>query len=401
MVCRCVRKLSYNALINQVFSETGKLMAKAESAGNDRQRWVVKLGSALLTDDGCGLRTEAIADWVAQIAELRQRGLQFIIVSSGAIAQGRARLGWDLRRISLHEQQAAAAVGQMGLIQAYETAFQRYAIHTAQILLTHDDIASRKRYLNARSTLRTLLELGVVPIINENDSVATDEIRFGDNDSLAGLAANLAEAARLIILTDQAGLYDRDPRAFPDAKLVRTAQAGDPALLEYAGPGGALGRGGMLTKLRAAETAAKSGAETIICSGLEAGALLKIAAGEQVGTLLTGARSPLAARKQWLAGHRQPAGQLTLDDGACRVLAERGGSLLAVGVVAVHGEFNRGEIVSCTNRNGAEVARGLINYDAAETRSIMGCSSDRIEELLGYVDEQELIHRDNMVVFTD
>ena len=373
-------------------------MTKAESADNGNRCWVVKLGSALLTDDGCGLRTEAIADWVAQMAQLRTRGLRFIIVSSGAIAEGRARLGWSLRRVSLHEQQAAAAVGQMGLIQAYESAFQGYGIHTAQILLTHDDVADRKRYLNARSALRTLLELGVVPIINENDSVATDEIRFGDNDSLAGLVANLAEADRLIILTDQPGLYDRDPREFPDARLIRTGQAGDPSLLECAGPGGTLGRGGMLTKLKAAETAAKSGTETVICSGLEAGVLLKIAAGEQTGTLLGVARSPLAARKQWLAGHKRPAGVLVLDDGACKVLAERGSSLLAVGVVSVQGEFNRGEIVSCTDRDGKEVARGLVNYDAGETRRIMGKSSDRIEELLGYVDDEELIHRDNMVV---
>ena len=373
-------------------------MTRAESADNGNRCWVVKLGSALLTDDGCGLRTEAIADWVAQMAQLRTRGLRFIIVSSGAIAEGRARLGWNMRRVSLHEQQAAAAVGQMGLIQAYESAFQGYGIHTAQILLTHDDVADRKRYLNARSALRTLLELGVVPIINENDSVATDEIRFGDNDSLAGLVANLAEADRLIILTDQPGLYDRDPREFPDARLIRTGQAGDPSLLECAGPGGTLGRGGMLTKLKAAETAAKSGTETVICSGLEAGVLLKIAAGEQAGTLLGVARSPLAARKQWLAGHKRPAGVLVLDDGACKVLAERGSSLLAVGVVSVQGEFNRGEIVSCTDRDGSEIARGLVNYDAGETRRIMGKSSDRIEELLGYVDDEELIHRDNMVV---
>ncbi len=373
------------------------IMAK-ESTANRKQRWVIKLGSALLTNDGCGLRKQAIADWVAQLAQLRRRGLRFIIVSSGAIAEGRARLGWNLRRVSLHEEQAAAAVGQMGLIQAYESAFQVYAIHTAQILLTHDDIADRKRYLNARSTLRSLLELGVAPVVNENDSVATDEIRFGDNDSLAGLVTNLAEADRLIILTDQAGLYDRDPREFPEARLIRTAQAGDRTLLDYAGPGGALGRGGMLTKLKAAETAAKSGAETLICSGLEPDVLLKIAAGEQLGTLLKVERSPLAARKQWLAGHKRPAGALALDEGACKVLAERGSSLLAVGVVAAHGEFKRGEIVSCIDREGREVARGLVNYDADETRKIMGRSSESIAEALGYVDSEELIHRDNMVI---
>ena len=374
-------------------------MSRPESKDNGKQCWVVKIGSALLTDDGCGLRMEAIAGWVGQMAQLRGRGFRFIIVSSGAIAEGRARLGWNMRPVSLHEQQAAAAVGQMGLIQAYESAFQGYGIHTAQILLTHDDIADRGRYLNARSTLRTLLELDVVPIINENDSVATDEIRFGDNDSLAGLVANLAEADRLIILTDQPGLYDRDPRQYPDARLIKTGQAGDASLLDYAGPGGALGRGGMLTKLKAAETAAKSGTDTIICSGLDADVLLTIAGGEQTGTRLSVKRSPLAARKQWLAGHKRPDGTLVLDDGACRVLAEQGKSLLAVGVVAVRGEFNRGEIVSCVARDGSEIARGLVNYNAGETRRIMGRPSDMIEGLLGYVDEAELIHRDNMVVF--
>ncbi len=374
-------------------------MPISESKDNGKQCWVVKIGSALLTNDGCGLRAEAIAGWVAQMAQLRRSGFRFIIVSSGAIAEGRARLGWDMKPVSLHEQQAAAAVGQMGLIQAYESAFQVYDIRTAQILLTHDDIADRGRYLNARSALRTLLELDVVPIINENDSVATDEIRFGDNDSLAGLVANLAEADRLIILTDQAGLYDRDPRQYPDAGLIRTGRAGDVSLLDYAGSGGALGRGGMLTKLKAAETAAKSGTDTIICSGMEADVLLKIAANEQTGTLLSVQHSPLAARKQWLAGHKRTDGTLVLDDGACRVLAEQGKSLLAVGVVGVRGEFNRGEIVSCVARDGREVARGLVNYNAGETRKIMGQPSRKIEQLLGYVDDAELIHRDNMVVY--
>ena len=373
-------------------------MSETESKHDRDQCWVVKTGSALLTDNGGGLRTEAIAAWVGQMAELRSRGFRFIVVSSGAIAEGRARLGWGMLPVSLHEQQAAAAVGQMGLVQAYESAFKEYEIRTAQILLTHDDIADRRRYLNARSTLRTLLALDVVPIINENDSVATDEIRFGDNDSLAGLVANLAEANRLVILTDQDGLYDRDPRQARNARLIRTGRAGDPALLDYAGPGGALGRGGMLTKLKAAETAAKSGTDTVICSGLEPQVLLKIARDEQVGTLLSVQRSPLAARKQWLAGHKRPDGSLVLDDGACGVLAGQGKSLLAVGVVAVRGEFSRGEIVSCVARDGREVARGLVNYSAGEARRIMGKPSAMIEQLLGYVNEAELIHRDNMVV---
>ena len=373
-------------------------MSGSETKDSSKQCWVVKIGSALLTDDGCGLRMEAIAGWVSQMAELRRRGFRFIIVSSGAIAEGRARLGWGARPASLHDQQAAAAVGQMGLVQAYESAFQEYDIHTAQILLTHDDVVDRNRYLNARSTLRTLLELNVVPIINENDSVATDEIRFGDNDSLAGLVANLAEADRLVILTDQAGLYDSDPRRNPDARLVSTGQAGDASLLEYAGTGGVLGRGGMQTKLRAAETAAKSGADTVICSGLEADVLLRIAAGEQQGTLLSVRHTPLAARKQWLAGHKRPEGALELDEGACRVLVEQGTSLLAVGVVAVNGEFSRGEIVSCVSGDGLEVARGLVNYAAEEVRKILGEPSGRIEEILGYVNEAELIHRDNLVL---
>ncbi len=363
-----------------------------------KQCWVVKIGSALLTDDGCGLQVDAIAGWVRQMAELQQRGYSFVVVSSGAIAEGRARLGWNDRPVTLHEQQAAAAVGQMGLVQAYESRFQEYAIRTAQILLTHDDIADRERYLNARSTLRTLLELGVVPIVNENDSVATDEIRFGDNDSLAGLVTNLVEANLLIILTDQAGLYDRDPRHHPDATLIRTGSATDVSLRSYAGAGGALGRGGMLTKLKAAETAAKSGADTLICSGLEQDVLLKIAANKQTGTALSAKRSPLAARKQWLAGHQRPKGTLVMDDGACHVLAEKGRSLLAVGVVAVKGEFNRGEIVSCVAGDGNEIARGLVNYSADETRKIMGQPSNKIEQLLGYVDEPELIHRDNLVL---
>ena len=373
-------------------------MTGSQSTDKLKQCWVVKIGSALLTNDGCGLRTDAIADWVRQMVELRQQGYRFVIVSSGAIAEGRARLGWNERPVTLHEQQAAAAIGQMGLVQTYESGFQEYAIRTAQILLTHDDITDRKRYLNARSTLRTLLELGVVPVVNENDSVATDEIRFGDNDSLAGLVTNLVEASLLIILTDQAGLYDRDPRHHPDATLIRTGSASDASLQNYAGTGGALGRGGMLTKLKAAETAAKSGADTIISSGLEPDVLLKIAANEQTGTVLSAKRSPLAARKQWLAGHKRPDGTLVLDDGACHVLAEKGRSLLAVGVAAVKGEFNRGEIVSCVARDGKEIARGLVNYSADETRKIMGQPSNKIEQLLGYVDESELIHRDNLVL---
>ena len=372
--------------------------AAAHRPDKHGERWVVKIGSALLTDDGCGLRVEAMTEWVRQMAALRSRGYRFVIVSSGAMAEGWARLGWTSRPLTLHEQQAAAAVGQMGLIQSWESCFQQHAIRTAQILLTYDDVADRQRYLNVRSTLRTLLELGVAPVVNENDSVATDELRFGDNDSLAGLVANLVEARRLIILTDQAGLHERDPRHHADAKLIRTATAGDAALNAYAGAGGALGRGGMTTKLKAAGIAAKSGTDTIICSGLEPDVLLKMAAGQALGTTLSAGRSSLAARKLWLAGRQRCRGALTLDAGACKALLDGGSSLLPVGVTAVDGAFKRGEIVACTTPDGYECARGLINYSAAETRKIMGQSSASIERLLGYIAEPELIHRDNLAL---
>ena len=360
--------------------------------------WVVKLGSALLTNDGVGLRTDTLAQWVAQVMALRQRGMDVVLVSSGAIAEGIARLGMKKRPHALHELQAAAAVGQMGLIQAYEACFQRYGVHTAQVLLTHDDISDRRRYLNARSTLRTLVGLGVIPVINENDTVATDEIRFGDNDSLAGLVSNLMEADLLVILTDQAGLYDRDPRLHKDAVIIPRGRAGDLELERYAGQGGALGRGGMLTKLRAAATAAKSGATTVITCGQERDILVRLAGGEELGTLLVPEMGPVTARKQWLAGQSRVHGTLRLDNGAVRVLREKGKSLLAVGVTAVQGRFRRGEIVSCLDPDGREVARGLVNYNDEETRRIMGQPSDRIEKLLGYVDEPELIHRDNLIV---
>lgn len=362
------------------------------------QRLVVKLGSSLLTNDGCGLKVETSAAWVAQIMELKGRGIEPVIVSSGAVAEGVSRLGWGRRPHALHELQAAAAVGQMGMIQAYEVCFQKYGVHTAQILLTHDDVADRRRYLNARSTLRTLVQLGVVPIVNENDSVATEEIRFGDNDNLAGLVANLIEADLLVILTDQAGLFDGDPRANPAAKLIASARAGDRDLERFAGKGGVLGRGGMLTKLRAAATAAKSGAHTVIASGMETGVLVRIVDGEELGTLLRADQAPVAARKQWLASPSHVNGRLSLDDGAVRVLSRQGKSLLAVGVTAVQGDFRRGEIVSCLDTRGAEFARGLVNYNAEETRRILGQPSDRIEKILGYVNEPELIHRDNLIL---
>jgi glutamate 5-kinase len=363
------------------------------------KRWVVKIGSALLTNDGQGLALESIDSWVEQMAGLREKGHEVLLVSSGAVAEGMTRLGWSRRPHALHELQAAAAVGQMGLVQAYESRFMRYGLHTAQVLLTHDDLADRQRYLNARSTLRTLLSLGVIPVVNENDTVATEEIRFGDNDTLSALVANLVEADLLVFLTDQAGMLDSDPRSNPDAELVAEAQAGDVSLEAMAsGSGGALGRGGMLTKVRAASRAARSGTLTLIASGREPDILQRLAADEMLGTRLYPVCKPFAARKRWLAGRLQVRGRLVLDAGAVNVLREAGRSLLPVGVTRVEGDFGRGDLVVCISPDGDEVARGLVNYSAADARRIIGQPSGRIEALLGYVDEPELIHRDNLVV---
>ncbi|MHB8747369.1 MAG: glutamate 5-kinase [Gammaproteobacteria bacterium] len=363
------------------------------------QRWIVKIGSALLTNDGRGLDVEAIGDWVAQIAELRQRGVEVLLVSSGAVAEGMCRLGWRSRPHALYELQAAAAVGQMGLVQAYESRFQQFGLHTAQVLLTHDDLSNRQRYLNARSTLRALLKLGVIPVVNENDTVAYEEIRLGDNDTLAAMVANLVEANLLVILTDQQGMYERDPRQDPAALLLTEVRAGDPELEKMAGGGGGLlGRGGMLTKVRAAARAARSGTATLVVSGRLPEVLQRIARGDSVGTLFRPGQGVVAARKQWLASQLQVRGTLVLDEGAVRVLRESGRSLLPVGVTEVRGEFGRGELVSCVAPNGQEIARGLVNYDSEESRHIQRQPSDRIEALLGYVDEPELIHRDNLVL---
>jgi glutamate 5-kinase len=361
------------------------------------RRLVVKVGSALVTNNGSGLDLAAIHDWARQIAALRGQGREVVLVSSGAIACGMQRLGWVKRPKTVHELQAAAAVGQMGLAQAYDSAFLGHGLHTAQILLTHDDLADRKRYLNARSTLTTLLELGVVPIINENDTVVTDEIKFGDNDTLGALVANLVEAEALIILTDQQGLYTADPRKDPAATLIREATAGDPALEAMAGgAGSSIGKGGMITKVVAAGRAARSGAHTAIASGRESDAIVRLAAGEAVGTLLVSQTQPLAARKQWLADHLQLAGRLLLDAGAVDAL-KAGKSLLPVGVVAVEGEFERGAAVACIGPDGREVARGLANYGSGDARRIARKATADIEGILGYVDEQEIIHRDNLI----
>jgi len=362
-------------------------------------RIVVKVGSSLVTNDGRGLDHAAVANWAAQIAELKRAGKEIVLVSSGAIAEGIKRLGWSRRPSAMHELQAAAAVGQMGLVQAYETAFAKFGLHTAQILLTHEDLADRRRYLNARSTLRTLIELDVIPIINENDTVTTDEIRVGDNDTLGALVTNLIEADVLLLLTDQQGLYTADPRKDPAATLVRTARAGDPDLEAMAGGAAStLSRGGMLTKILAAKRAARSGASTVIASGREPDVLVRLARGESLGSALIADAASLAARKQWLADHLQLAGKLQLDAGAVRALVSEGKSLLPIGVVAVEGQFERGEVVGCYDAAGREVARGLVNYGAAEAARILRRASSDIESILGYVEEAELIHRDNMVL---
>jgi glutamate 5-kinase len=374
----------------------------SEHRVQDSKRLVIKVGSALLTNDGTGLDTAAIDSWVDQIAGLLDQHRQVVVVSSGAIAEGLTRLGLETRPQSIHMLQSAAAVGQMGLIQTYESSFKRYRRQTAQILLDHDDMANRERYLNARGVIQTLLELNVVPIVNENDTVVTDEIRFGDNDRLAALVANLIDADMLIILTDKDGLYDADPDIDKNASLITQARASDTSLDAKAGASNSsLGRGGMLTKLQAARLAARSGCDTLIAGGRNPDVLLRIISGEQVGTRLLADQAPLAARKQWLAGQLQVRGTLELDRGAVKVLQQQGRSLLAVGVTAVQGNFTRGELVRCVNSDGHEVARGLINYNSVETDLIKGKNTGAIATLLGYCEHHELIHRDNMVITSD
>jgi len=362
-------------------------------------RWVVKIGSSLLTADGRGLDYPALGNWADQIAKLHSENKQIVLVSSGAVAEGMSRLGWKRKPNELPQLQAAAAVGQMGLIQAYQDQFMRQGLLAAQVLLTHDDLINRRRYLNARSTLLTLLSLGVIPIVNENDTVAADEIRFGDNDTLGALVANLIEADLLVILTDQQGLFDRDPRHHANATLIHETKANDPHLKLYAAKGvGHLGSGGMATKVGAARRAARSGAATIIGDGHENNILLRLAAGEHIGTLLHADKEPLIARKQWIASQLKLKGQIWIDEGAAKALLAEGRSLLPVGVTKVQGEFDRGEVVSVRNATDQEIARGLINYNASDSTLIAGTASNMIEDKLGYVGEPELIHRDNLVM---
>ncbi|MDG4812070.1 glutamate 5-kinase [Hydrogenovibrio sp. 3SP14C1] len=363
------------------------------------RRWVVKIGSALLTNDGRGLNKEAMAQWVSQMVALRQQGIELVIVSSGSVAEGMQRLGWSKRPSEINELQAAAAVGQMGLVQAYESEFAKNSIHTAQILMTHDDLSNRARYLNASNTIQTLLEHGVVPVINENDTVVTDEIRFGDNDTLAALTANLVSADVLVILTDQNGLYNDNPRTNPKAELISEAQVSRKDIEAMASSeGGSLGKGGMYTKVMAAKRAARSGTATFIASGREDNVLPRLLAGEPLGTLLIPDLEPLTAKKRWLAGHLQAKGQLVLDEGAVKALQSSGKSLLPIGVKDMSGEFQRGEMVVCVNDKNQEVARGLVNYPFFETQKIMGHPSSEINQILGYSDGEFLIHCDNLVL---
>lgn len=363
------------------------------------RRIVIKVGSSLVTNQGQGLDHTTLTCLAEQIAKLKQAKKEVVLVSSGAIAEGMQRLSWKKRPHALYKLQAAAAVGQMGLIQAYESCFRDYELQTAQLLLTHEDLSNRKRYLNARSTLTTLLSMNVVPIINENDSIATEEIRFGDNDTLAALVTNLIEADVLVILTDQAGLFTADPRIDAQAKLLSEAMVEDPTIeLMASNVGSIIGRGGMLTKIIAAKRAARSGAHTVIASGHEANVLVRLVQGEAIGTQLMTKTLKVAARKQWLASHLQTHGKITLDEGAVKALTVEGKSLLPIGVTNTTGNFERGEVVNCIDLEGREIARGLVNYSAMETQKILRCPSSEIESILGYVDELELIHRNNLVL---
>jgi glutamate 5-kinase len=365
----------------------------------EARRIVVKVGSSLVTNEGRGLDEQAIGEWCRQLAALVQDGREVIMVSSGAIAEGMKRLGWRTRPHELHELQAAAAVGQMGLAQMYETKLRENGLKSAQVLLTHADLADRERYLNARSTLVTLLSHGVLPVINENDTVVNDEIKFGDNDTLGALVANLVEADALVILTDQKGLYTADPRKDPAATFVHEARAGDPKLEEMAGgAGSSIGKGGMITKILAAKRAAGSGASTVIAWGREPEALVRLSRGEAIGTLLVAPTQKQQARKQWMADHLQLRGSVVIDDGAVAKLRHEGKSLLPIGMVSVEGDFARGDVIAIVDAQGSEVARGLSNYAAAEARLLCRKPSSEMAHLLGYVAEPEMVHRDNLVL---
>ncbi len=371
----------------------------ASTVLRNARRIVVKVGSSLVTNEGRGLDANAIGLWCEQLAALVKDGREVIMVSSGAIAEGMKRLGWSTRPKAIHELQAAAAVGQMGLVQVYETKLRENGIGSAQVLLTHADLADRERYLNARSTLLALLQLGVVPVINENDTVVNDEIKFGDNDTLGALVANLVEADALVILTDQRGLYTADPRKESTAQFVHEAKAGDPALEAMAGgAGSSIGKGGMITKILAAKRAAGSGASTVIAWGREPQALVRLTQGEAIGTLLVAQTQKNQARKQWMADHLQMRGSVTVDAGAAAKVRDEGKSLLPIGMVGVQGEFSRGDVIAVLDTDGTEIARGLANYSSAEARMICRKASSEFEKLLGYTGEPEMVHRTNLVL---
>lgn len=370
-----------------------------QSVIQNAKRIIIKVGSSLVTNEGKGLDVAAIQTWAEQIVALRQLGKEVVLVSSGAIAEGMQRLGFNKRPSAIHQLQACAAVGQMGLAQVYESSFRHHDVRTAQVLLTHADLADRERYLNARSTLFTLLDLGVVPIVNENDTVVTDEIKFGDNDTLGALVANLIEADALIILTDQRGLFSADPRKNLNADFIHQAHAGDASLEVMAGgAGSSIGSGGMLTKILAAKRAALSGADTVIAWGREENVLTRLAAGEAIGTQLTAQTAQLTARKQWMAAHLHTAGKIVLDAGAVQKLTAEGKSLLPIGVTDVMGAFGRGDVITCVDPSGRPIARGISNYASSEARRIMRKPSTEIISILGFVEEPELVHRDNMVL---
>lgn len=377
-------------------------LAAACASFREAKRLVVKVGSSLVTNEGKGLDDAAIAAWCAQIAQLRSQGREVLMVSSGAVAEGLKRLGWSQRPTAIHALQAAAAVGQMGLVQSYERHLREHGLGSAQVLLTHADLSNREHYLNARSTLLTLLQLGVVPVINENDTVVADEIKFGDNDTLGALVANLVEADCFIILTDQKGLYSADPRKDPSARFIQTATAGDAALERMAGgAGSAVGTGGMYTKITAAKRAARSGASTAIAWGREPEALWRLMQGEAIGSLLIAPDSKLQARKQWMADHLQLEGRVFVDAGAAARLREGKASLLPIGMTAVEGEFVRGEVIAICDADGQELARGLSNYASAEAKLICRKHTEQISALLGYEAEPEMVHKSNMLLATD
>ena len=374
-------------------------MSETRKRLRDARRWIIKVGSSILTDDGQGLNHDLISAWTADINALLAEGREVVLVSSGSITEGLVRLGWQEKPTAVNELQAAAAVGQMGLVQAYERCFHAFNRNTAQILLTYDDITDRRRYLNARATLNTLIEHGVVPVVNENDTVTTAEIKLGDNDTLAAQVANLIDADAMVLLTDQNGLYNKDPRKHSDAVLLERADASDPSVQQLAGPSGTtFGSGGMSTKVLAAERAAQAGTTTVVASGREPNIIARLARGEPLGTMFTSQQAPVDARKRWLANHLRSSGELELDEGACKALRTQGVSLLAVGVKNCRGEFSRGELVSCIAPDGKLVARGLTNYNASQIRQLKGLPSDQFVEVMGYAMEPELIHRDNLVV---